>query len=292
MIGVVGGLGPAAGNDLLQKITDNTKATNDQGHLPVTMIQNPSGVVDRTAYLVGKTDINPANEIYKIIAQLYSSGVNVIGIPCNTSHAPRIWNKITKQIQQDGLEVKLIHMIDEVKKHVSKHFPKGIRLGLLATIGTYESSIYKHVLESAGIKVVYPDPETIKKAIHPAIYDENEGGIKRQSNPPSFFAKLHLELGIMDLLNKRVDGIILGCTEIPIAITYIIQEDYPRYRDRTFIDPTHFLARALIKEVDGKRLKTLDELKNRFSTRETSILRYDMIQRPLYPLDIPVIRSS
>jgi aspartate racemase len=53
MIGIVGGVGPYAGLDLLRKVYDNTVAGKDQDHLDVVMISVPAAIPDRTAYLLG-----------------------------------------------------------------------------------------------------------------------------------------------------------------------------------------------------------------------------------------------
>ncbi len=50
MIGVVGGMGPYAGLDLVQKIFDHTQAKTDQGHIPVSMISIPHSIEDRTKF--------------------------------------------------------------------------------------------------------------------------------------------------------------------------------------------------------------------------------------------------
>ena len=48
MIGIVGGVGPYAGLDLLRKLLDNTLANSDQEHLDTVLLSLPSGIMDRT----------------------------------------------------------------------------------------------------------------------------------------------------------------------------------------------------------------------------------------------------
>ena len=67
MIGVVGGMGPYAGLDLVQKIFDETNAKTDQDHIPIAMISVPHIIEDRTEFIVGNTDVNPGIAISKII---------------------------------------------------------------------------------------------------------------------------------------------------------------------------------------------------------------------------------
>ncbi|RPI41687.1 MAG: aspartate racemase, partial [Bacteroidetes bacterium] len=58
MIGIVGGMGPYAGLDLLRKIYDNTLAGSDQEHLDTILISLSSRIPDRTEYLLGKENLN------------------------------------------------------------------------------------------------------------------------------------------------------------------------------------------------------------------------------------------
>ena len=89
-IGIVGGLGPEAGVDLFRKIIQETPAKGDEDHLKVVLDSAPSEVPDRTAFLTGKTKVNPGTAIGKIICRLISADAEVIGIPCNTAHVPNI----------------------------------------------------------------------------------------------------------------------------------------------------------------------------------------------------------
>ena len=89
MIGIVGGIGSYAGIDLIRKVYDLSEATTDQEHLPVSMLSAPHKVVDRTGFLIGDTSTNPGIAIANIINTLVSNGATVIGIPCNTAHAPK-----------------------------------------------------------------------------------------------------------------------------------------------------------------------------------------------------------
>ena len=63
MIGIIGGVGPTAGADLLQKITEETIAGKDQEHLPVILYSIPNKIEDRTLFLQGKIKENPGCQI-------------------------------------------------------------------------------------------------------------------------------------------------------------------------------------------------------------------------------------
>lgn len=99
-IGIVGGVGPYAGLDLTRKIFDQTKASSDQDYLSVALLSIPQQIEDRTSFLLGQTNINPANAISKIIRKLEQIGVGVAGIPCNSVHSPRIFDGILKKLRK------------------------------------------------------------------------------------------------------------------------------------------------------------------------------------------------
>ena len=88
--------------------------------------------------------------------------------------------------------------------------------------------------------------------VHKAIYDLKYG-IKAQSNPVTVIAKRWLTAAIDYLKKEGAEAIVLGCTEIPIAITN------KKIGQTMIIDPTIILARALIKMVNPKKLRPYDK---------------------------------
>jgi len=135
-IGIVGGIGPYAGLDLIKKLFDQTKACSDQEHLPVSLLSVPHTINDRTEFLLGKTQVNPALSIANVIGHLHQCGASVVGIPCNTAHADPIFKEIVKQIPKD---VKFLHMIDEVALYIKTRYPSLVNMGILSTTGTFKA---------------------------------------------------------------------------------------------------------------------------------------------------------
>ena len=77
MIGIVGGMGPHAGIDLVNKIFDLTKANKDQDHFPIAIQSTPHLISDRTDFLSGNSDVNPAIAIVEIINTLHLSLIHI-----------------------------------------------------------------------------------------------------------------------------------------------------------------------------------------------------------------------
>ena len=244
MIGIIGGMGPYAGVDLVQKIFDLTKADTDQDHLSVSMLSVPKSIPDRTEFLLSKSEINPALAIADIICSLYKQGATIIGMPCNTAHAEPIFNEIVNKIPT---EVNLVHMINEAADFINEKYPSVKNVGILSTTGTFITNVYPKCLSKHGLNGIQVSEEIQNTHINPAIYNLSYG-IKAHSNPVNQKAIDSLNKGVKYLIKKDAEVIILGCTEIPLALTQNEINGIP------LIDSTKILARALIIESSPDKL--------------------------------------
>ena len=239
-IGIVAGVGPYAGLDLLGKILAETPAQKDQDHLPVYSLSQPDEILDRTEYLLGLVDENPAYAMARQLQKLAAMGAQVAGIPCNTAHAPPIFSVIEAELRAANCQIHLLHMVHEVGRYLQENHP-GIRtVGVLSTTGTYRARIYPQVLEELGYTAVAPDEAMQEAWIHPAIYDPVYG--LKATGAPTSQARAQLLDGALALRKLGAQALILGCTEIPLAI----QEK--QVQAMITIDPTRILACALIRE--------------------------------------------
>lgn len=244
MIGIVGGIGSYAGIDLIKKVYDLTEAASDQEHLPISMLSVPHKITDRTNFLLDQTTINPGIAISEIIDSLISNGSNVIGIPCNTAHAKPIFDLIKANVPES---VTLVHLIEEVGLYLSANYPDVKRVGVLGTTGTIMAKVYPDVLSKYDIEVIQPSDEIQNLFVHPSIYDVNYG-IKAFSNPVNSKAKENLSMAATYLSRKGAQAIVLGCTEIPLAI------QYNKIESSLIVDATAILAKALIRESKKRAL--------------------------------------
>ena len=247
MIGIVGGMGSYAGTDLLNKVYDNTIVDKDQDHLDTVLLSMPSGIEDRTDFLIGKVKTNPAYAIVNVLLKLQNVGAKVAGISCNTAHSTEIFNIVLSELKKNKSSIKILNMIEETVSFISNNYPAITKVGVLSTTGTYKFGIYKKPLSAKGFDVIVPPLEMQEKLIHPAIYDPVYG-IKSNSNPVYSQAKENLMHGISFLVEKGAQAIILGCTEIPLAITE------KNINGVITVDPANVLARALINIVNPDKL--------------------------------------
>jgi len=241
VIGIVGGMGPQAGIALLNSITAQTAAHCDQEHLPVILMSFPGLIADRTLFLEGQTHINPAFQIARMIRKLETSGADVVGMACNTSHSPRIFDVITDQLAKTGSQVELLNMPFETCRYIRDHHRQASRIGLMTTNGTYRTGIYSHLLHSWGYEVVLPDEVFQDSVIHKMIYDP-VFGIK--SSPMGITKEVAclLEKALAFFRDEKADVVILGCTEFSLTTAASLAPDLH------IVDATQVMARALIRE--------------------------------------------
>lgn len=246
-IGVLGGVGPYAGLDLMRKIFDQTEAHCDQEHLSVIQFSLSGEIIDRTRFLLGETDENPGEAIGNIMIRMAEAGATVIGVPCNTAHSPRIMDGAVARLHEAAPQVRFVHMIEAVLLFIREQLPSAHKIGVLSTKGTFATGLYQDALSSAGFEALFPDEagrERVQQAIsHP------EYGIKAQSHPVTQEACTALKAEAARLIENGAAAVILGCTEIPLALTE------PELHGVPLLDATAVLARALILAYAPDRLK-------------------------------------
>ena len=221
-VGVIGGMGAEATADFYWRLVQRTPASADQDHLRV-IIDSNSKIPDRSAS-IKEGSAATRDAIVETALGLESMGAEILAMPCNSAH---YWyDEIIVE-----LNVPLIHMIEEVYLAVeSEHLG---RVGLLATTGTVTSVIYE---DAAGdIQVLLPTEEE-QSRIHEAIYDIKLTAGGDQDAALAAFLEI-----IRELESRGAEGIILGCTEIPLVVR---QE----HVEMPLFDSTEILVQAVLRE--------------------------------------------
>lgn len=240
VIGIVGGMGPRAGLALHESILKNTAATKDQDHLSIAHLSYSNLIEDRTKFLEGFSQENPAGKIVDIIQSLYNLGADLIGIPCNTTHVPRIFNAINRGLQERGINVTLKHMVNETVKHTRYQYPNAKKIAVLSTNGTYRSNVYTNSLKKHGFEVFIPKENYQESLIHRMIYDPVFGLKANIGVKPEIYELLTQAFSY--LLKNEVEVIILGCTEFSLI---------PKNRLNLIpvVDSVDVLAKSMVSDV-------------------------------------------
>jgi len=230
-LGVVGGVGPAATVDFLDKVVRNTPAKRDQDHLRLLVEQNPQ-IPDRTEHLVGD-GMDPTLALYATCKKLQAGEADLIAIPCNTAHA------FVAAIQSE-LDIPIMNMLTVTVKHIREMFPQQRKVGLLATSGTVSSGVYERAFEDHGLQEIVPSPPLQARVMN-AIYGPQ--GVKAGFTTEQSVADL--DAAIDELVAQGVEVIVLGCTELPLLLSE--PERVTGKGNRvTLVDPTDILAKRCV----------------------------------------------
>ncbi|MBI4929763.1 MAG: aspartate/glutamate racemase family protein [Bacteroidetes bacterium] len=138
-----------------------------------------------------------------VAKKLETAGAEAIVICANTPH-------IAADIVQQNIKIPLLHIADETAKEIVRHRIKTV--GLLGTKITMEHVFFKTRLLRYGIKTLIPAAETDREFIHTTIFSELGKGIFKEETK-----KKYMEI-ISKLQSGGAEGVILGCTEIPMLI--------------------------------------------------------------------------
>ncbi|MBE9510018.1 MAG: amino acid racemase [Bacteroidetes bacterium] len=202
-IGILGGMGPEATSKLFSLIIKNTKAQNDQDHIPVLIVNNPK-IPDRSLFILGKGP-SPIKMLVEGALKLEQMGADIILIPCNTAHF------FIKQIEEK-IHVPIIDMIKETARYVLYKYPEIKKHGLLSTAGVCRTAIYKKAFEDIGLEIINPDT-LYQQQNMTVIYGKT--GIKAGSKTVP--RKILLQ-SVANLEEKGAGAIISGCTEISLVL--------------------------------------------------------------------------
>lgn len=204
-LGIIGGIGPAATVDFMQKIIRNTSAERDQDHIRLIVDHNPQ-IPDRTANLLGQ-GADPTLALYSACKRLEANGAALIAMPCNTAHAyvPRL---------QPRLSIPIVNMLTETVRHIAEHCAEHAKVGLLATTGTVSSGVYHEAARDADFELIVPDAAR-QAMVMEAIYGKL--GVKAGFTDGP--CKVALTRAMEHLVERGATVVILGCTELPLLLS-------------------------------------------------------------------------
>ncbi len=244
MIIIGGGVGPLAGVDLHRQIIELTETTGrDQDHLRVLHLSCSDMIPDRTEALLGGNPEGPALGMARILTaaeaccdRMFLQGY--AAVPCNTFHAPAIWDRFQQALAEAGSRLQVLNMISITIDHIRTCYPGIRRIGIMSTTGTRKTGVYAGLLAEAGYETVQTDDQEL---LHEMIYNTSYG-IKAVA-PVSGEAMGIGRRILAELQDKGAEAVILGCTELPLALPE------SQYRGIPLINPVRLLALELIRSV-------------------------------------------
>jgi len=202
-LGVLGGMGPLAGAAFALRVAALTPADTDQAHIP-TLLRNDPRIPDRSqAHMAGGP--SPLPQMLEGIRFLEAAGSQVIAIPCNTAH---LWYDDMAR----AATVPVLHIVKSVIEDLARQGVTRGRIGLMGTTATLALGLYQGFLEAAGYECIVPTPEQVEADCMGAI---------RAVKSNRMEAALEPAVRCVNSLRERgADAVVLGCTELPLAIPH------------------------------------------------------------------------
>ncbi|MCA6998249.1 cysteate racemase [Dickeya solani] len=213
VVGILGGMGPGATVDAMQKLIRQTPARKDQEHIPMIAVSIPD-IPDRTQCILNHS-ASPLKKMVEYLKILEKAGATCIIIPCNTAH---YWFEDLKR----HTELEMISIIDATCQQVAEQRVRHV--AILATTATVHGEIYQHALAGQQVRCTLPTDEQ-QDAVMSSIYAYKAGDVAQ--------ARTLLLPVVASLRQRGVEKIILGCTELPLILEPEAVAEPDAYLDAT-----------------------------------------------------------
>jgi aspartate racemase len=197
ILGVLGGMGPAASAEFLRILARDAPARRDQDHPRVIMFSDPS-IPDRSQAILGQGE-DPTPQLRAGLERLADWGANVLAVPCNTAH-------LFIDRFRGELKVPFIHIVEATVNAAVRSSPDGA--WLLSTSGTRRSGLYAEYARKIGYEFLDP-PDEVQASVQLCVEQVKAGEMPA--------AGAILRQVIEGLWEKKDTLIVTACTELPLA---------------------------------------------------------------------------
>jgi aspartate racemase len=225
VVGILGGMGPAATAQFYTTLIRLTPAASDQEHLRVVMWADPT-VPDRNAAAAGKGP-DPTPWLLRGARILEDAGADLIAVPCNAAHA------FLSEVRR-AVAVRILDLVDETVRRVTTEQPDVRRVGLLATDGTLRTGLYARAFAARDIQVLTPDPDDQERLVMGSVYAVKVG----RTGPD---VRSEVRTAVETLVARGCELIVVACTELPLVLD-------PVGLAVPLVDTTETLALAAIEQ--------------------------------------------
>lgn len=223
VLGVLGGMGPHATADFLQKLIAATPVELEQEHLHVHVDCNPK-VPDRNAALANEGP-SPGPTLAEMAAGLARAGADFVVMACNTAHA------FEADIRA-ALAVPFVSMVEEACDACSRQWPAAQRIGVLATRGCIDAQLYQRAFLARGRDAFGLAPHS-QQTFMQLLYRIKRGDVSDE-------VRAAMRALAASLADDGADVIVSGCTEVPLVLS---ASDAPR----PVLDATSNLAQRCVR---------------------------------------------
>jgi len=225
-VGIIGGMGPAATVDFMQRVLAATPARDDSDHIHLIVDCNAK-VPSRIRHLVEGGGENPGPCLAQMAQRLQAAGADLLVIPCNTAHH-------YYDYMAAAVDIPVAHLVELTLAAIKKDHPEVKKIGMLASTAIIKTGLYERFCTAAGVALVYPENQgdvmamikAVKAGVLPAKVEQN-------------YRKARLNLA-----TSGADVLVYGCTELSALVTPV-NPPLPQY------DTLDILAAYVVRCVKG-----------------------------------------
>ncbi|MGB5996778.1 MAG: amino acid racemase [Marinomonas sp.] len=228
VVGVIGGMGPEATVDLMQRIIDLTPAADDVDHIHVLVDNNPK-IPSRIKALIEGGGEDPAPCLIGMAQGLVKQGADFLVIPCNTAH--HYYPQIAAAV-----DVPVFNLIELTAGHAKAMNPNLTKVGLLASSALQIIHLYEPWCAKYGAEVLYPESQKQQQVM--ALIR----AVKAKLQTPEQLQ--NYQQAAEDLEAQGAECLVLACTELSV-IGDQLKTSLPVY------DASELLAHAIVREALG-----------------------------------------
>ena len=221
-VGIIGGMGPQATVELMQRVIDITPAGDDSDHVHMIIDNNPN-IPSRIKALIDGDGEDPAPAIAAMATGLERAGADFLAMPCNTAHAflPQI---------RTSVDIPVLDMIGLTVARLPGQEPPVRRAGLLASPAIAALKLYETPLAARGIELISP-PDLQPGLLH-IIRAVKKGDMGAETGA-------RLATAASRLYDAGAETVIIACTEFSV-ITDALPANLPA------IDALQVLAEEIV----------------------------------------------
>ena len=201
-VGVLGGMGPDATVDFMQKVIRLTPAERDQDHIRMLVDHDPTVPSRQNPSL--SDDARIREMLATMAERLEAAGADFLVMVCNTAYG---W--IDRALER--VSIPFISIVEETVRALARRHPDVRRVGIMATPACLEVGMYQRSLERAGL-VALPVEDKARATLM-GLIDRVKAG-DQGAEVSRGMAKI-----ARGLVEQGAEAIIAGCTEIPLVLS-------------------------------------------------------------------------
>jgi aspartate racemase len=229
VVGILGGMGPAATVDLMQRIVAGTPANDDNDHIRMLVDNNPK-VPSRIKALIDNTGPSPVPVLQRMARGLQAQGADFLVMPCNTAH--HFYDDLLSAI-----DIPLLNIMELVAGEIAQRQPGVRRVGLLASSALSRIVLYEPWIASINAQILYPEANA-QAALMELI-------LAVKSNRDVSVGHTALAHCAEELCAAGADCLVIACTELSVIANSL-------HSELSVYDAADILAKAVVREALGQ----------------------------------------